>query len=533
MTDPGARPSAPAAEPERFHVEPPTEPLSEPSGPDASLGEAAVSGSLWTLAQVLVVKLASLGGTLALMHLLAPEEFGVATLAFNLQNMVVLLQPFTLGDVLLARPKDLARVSGTAHRLALLTSLFFLIATVAAGPLAAHSYQIPALVFGCAVASLRPLADWSMMLPLARLRAQLRFKAISAIDMMCMIGTTLTSVAMAWLRAGFVSVLLPQIAFTSVRAWFYRRAAPAPPSPRWVPEESRPLFRGFLLSGLGQYVHGALIAITPLVLGAFTGQREVGWYTMAFALSAQINTLAGFSMGLVLQPIFAQMAHDTLRQSAAFLRACRVIATLAMPICLLQVMLAPAAFRVFLPAKWEGAIVLAQILSIGQAFFFCINPAMGLLKAQGRFAAFMNWQTIQLAVVGSLMVGAGFLWRHAPLVPIVLIGGLYHAVSGPIGVWICVRGRGFSVGSSLDIFLRPLAIAIARVVPLGLALASWIPQTRWGDLALMVALPLASLPIFVLLVRRFDVSAAQDCGRLLAGGLRRLRRSRGATEARG
>jgi O-antigen/teichoic acid export membrane protein len=516
---------------ERFHLEPPPEPLSDPSGPDASLGEAAVSGSLWTLAQVVVVKLASLVGTLALMHLLSPEDFGVATLAYSVQTMVVLLLPFTLGDVLLARPAELARVSGTAHRLGLATCVFFTLATLVAGPIAAGWYHIPALTLGCALASLRPLAEWTMMLPLARLRTQLRFRTISAIDMICMIGSTVTGVIMAWLHAGFASVLLPSIAFTSVRAWFYRRAAPAPASPRWIRDQARPMFHDFVLSGLGQYVHGGLIALTPLVLGAFTGKREVGWYTMAFALSAQVNTLAGFSMGLVLQPIFAQMAHDTARQSAAFLRACRVIATLAMPICLLQLMLAPAAFRVFLPGKWTGAIVLTQILSIGQAFFFCINPAMGLLKAQGRFAAFMIWQTVQLVVVGGFMVAAGVLWRGAPLVPIVLIGGLYHAVSGPIGVWICVRGRGASVATGLDIFVRPLVITLASVIPVGLALAHVIPQTRWGDLVLMVSLPLASLPIFVFMVRRFDASAAQDCGRLIAGGIRRLRRSPAAVSA--
>jgi O-antigen/teichoic acid export membrane protein len=202
-----------------------------------------------------------------------------------------------------------------------------------------------------------------------------------------------------------------------------------------------------------------------------------------------------------------------------------------MPICLIQAMLAPPAFRVFLPAKWTGAIVLAQILSLGQAFFFCVNPAMGLLKAQGRFAAFMIWQTVQLLIVSLAMVAAGLFWRGAPLIPIVLIGGLYHAVSGPIGVWICVRGRGPSLSSSLDIFLRPCAIAVASVVPAGWLLSRWMPRTTLGDVALMVSLPAVSIVVFVFLVRRFDAAAAQDCGRLVQGALRRMGRSRSPASA--
>jgi hypothetical protein len=163
-------------------------------------------------------------------------------------------------------------------------------------------------------------------------------------------------------------------------------------------------------------------------------------------------------------------------------------------------------------------------LSLGQAFFFCINPAMGLLKAQGRFAAFMWWQTAQLVLVAAGMLAAGLLWRGASLVPVVLIGGLYHAISGPVGVWICVRGRGPSLKASLDVFLRPFAIAMASVLPAGWIFSRVVPKSPAGDIALLTLLPTLSLIVFVLLVGRLDASAAQDCGRLLQGVLRRIRR---------
>lgn len=520
---PDLTPRKDSVDPRRIVVDVQEDPLHEATNPEILLGEAAVSGSLWTVAQVVVVKLASVGGTLILMHLLSPEEFGIATLAFSVQTIVVVLQPSTLGDVVLAQPRDLARVSGTAHRLGLFTSVIFAVAIVAGGPWVANYYRIPALTAACAWAAIRPLSEWTVMLPLTRLRERLRFKTISAVDAISQIGATLSSVLMAWVGCGFVSVILPQIGFTAIRAWFYRRASRPLPSPTWLRDEAPLLFRKFLLSGLGQYVHGGLIAITPLIVGAFAGQREVGWYTMAFALSAQINAVAGFSMGLVLQPIFAQMSQDVVRQSTAFLRACRVIATLAMPVCLVQAVLAPAAFRLLLPEKWAGAIILTQVLSLGQAFFFCVNPAMGLLKAQGRFGAFMRWQTAQLVLVVAGLLGAGVLWRGAPLIPIVLVGGLYHVISGPIGVWICVRRRGASLGTCLDGFLRPLAIACVSVLPAGWVLSWVLPKGATGDVLAMLLLPAASLVIVVLLVRRFDGAAAEDCGRLVQGILRRIR----------
>ena len=507
-----------------FPVEPQPDPLHEGTRSE-SLGEAAVSGSLWSIAQVVVVKIVSLGGTLALMHLLTPEDYGIATLALSVGTMVVVLQPFTLGDVLLSRPADLARASGTALRLCFFTSLFFALATLAAGPWASRHYQIPALVAGCAWASLRPLAEWTMLLPLARLRAQLRFRTISSVDMLCMTGTTLGNVLMAALRFGFVSVLLPPTVFTAARAWFYRRASPAPASPPWLSDEAPRLFRQFALSGLGQYVHGGLVALAPLLIGTFTSQKEVGWYTMAFTLSIQVTTLTGFSLGVVLQPIFAQMSHDVSRQSAAFLRACRVIAILAMPMFLLQIVLSPPVFRLFLPEKWWGALVLTQILSLGQAFYFCVGPSMGLLKAQGRFAAFMTWQTVQLVVVSAGMLAAGRLWHDAPLLPMVLVGGLYHAISSPVGVWLCVRGREGAVRATLDVFLRPLLVSTIAVLPLAWAFTRIVPQGTARDVASLVILPVLSIGILMVLLPRIDPSAAEDCVKLARGAIHRFKKA--------
>lgn len=512
-----------------FTVEIPPDPLHGASDPEDSLGNAAVSGSLWAVAQVVVVKVASLAGTFALIHLLSPEDYGLAALAMSVQTMLVLMQPFTLGDVLLSSPATLARISGTAQRLGLVVSVFFAIATIVAGPWAANHYRNSALVLACAWVALRPLAEWTMVLPLARLRAQLRFRTISSVDILCLTGTTLASVLMAWLRFGWLSILLPQIAFVAVRGWLYWQASPAPPSSAWLKDEVRPLLAKYVLSGLGQYVHGGLTGLTPLVVGSFTGQREVGWYTLAFTLSIQVTTLTGFSIGQVLQPIFVKMSHDVARQSAAFLRACRVVAILAMPMFLVQAVTIPAAFRLFLPEKWAGAILMTQILSVGQAFFICVNPALGLLKAQGRFGTFMWWQTIQLVLVTAGMLAVGSSWRDAPLLPIVLMGGLYHVVSSPIGVWLSVRGRGATFRDCLDVFLRPFTIAALSVLPVGWAL-SRLPAGKIEDVLQLVLIPTFSLALFVSLVRRFDPSAARDCAHLLQGALSRIRsRTRAAS----
>lgn len=516
-------------DPHRLEIDAETESLLERTNPGVSLSEAAVSGGLWTAMQLVVVKLASLTGTFVLIHLLSPDSYGVATLALSMCAMVTVLQPFTMGDVVLARSRDLDRISGTAHRITLITSALFALAILASGPWAAKHYRSAAMVAACSWVALRPLSDWLVMLPVTRLRTNLRFRVISTVDAIAMTGATLTSALMAWSKLGFVSLILPQIGFSVIRAVLYRRAAPAPPSPAWVSTEAPALFRKFMLSGLGQYVHGGLISITPLIIGTFTSQREVGWYTIAFTIAMQINVVVGFGMGVMLQPIFAQMADDPARQARAFTRACRVLATLAMPVCVLQAVLAPAAFRTLLPEKWAGAMVLTQILSLGQAFFFGVNPSIGFLAAQGRFRTFMLWQTLQFVVVVSAMLGVGFFWRAAPLIPMVLVAGLYHVISAPTGVWVAVRHRGVSLGACVGLFLRPLLVSAASVL-LPAWLSSLLGHSRAVDVTTLILLPVVSLTIFVFLLRRFDASAAEDCARLMKSVLGRIRQLRSSRD---
>jgi uncharacterized membrane protein YccC len=84
---------------------------------EKSLRDTALSGGLWTGDQVALNKVVSLGGTVVMMYLLHPKDYGLASLAISLLAAVTLLAPFTLIDVLLSRPAEADRLMGTAMRL--------------------------------------------------------------------------------------------------------------------------------------------------------------------------------------------------------------------------------------------------------------------------------------------------------------------------------------------------------------------------------------------------------------------------------
>ena len=497
---------------------------SSPLIPERSLRDTALSGGLWTGAQVVVNKVVSLGGTVVMMYLLQPEDYGLASLAISLLAAVTLLAPFTLSDVLLSRPAEVDRLMGTATRLCAAVTVLNIVALIAIAPWASIHYDQPAITGACIVMALRPVVDLMILAPQTRLRSQLRFKTLASVDAITQSLATVIGILMAWAGAGYLSIVLPQMAFTGVRALLYRRASPAPPSnSAWIAAEAGPIFRAYWLSGLGQYVHGGLIIATPLVIGQISDERGVGLYSMSFALSASINTVVAVSMGLVLQPVFAQMSGDYDRQAAAFLRACRTIASMAIPVCLLQAVLAPAGFHVFLPERWTGAIAMTQVLCIGQAFYFPVNPAMGLLKAQGRFTAFFAWQAVQLLLALATMFAAGYLFRDHAALAVVVVAAACPVVSSPFGVWLSIRHRKSGNGGTLSIFVAPTLASVIAIVPAYFACESLLSPSVARDWTELVAIPIFAVLTYPLLLRMFAPDLQKELSSIVKSIIGRVR----------
>ena len=479
-----------------------------------SLRKAAVHGGLWTGAQVVLNRGVSLVGTLALMYLLAPEQFGIASVALSIQSLVMLLPAFTLSDVLLTRPDACASELRRATRLCAVVTLAMSASLVAAGHLAARHYDQPGFVTAGLVIALRPIADLMLFGPQTLWRAALGFRRMAQIDALGQTASTVLSIVMAALGMGFVSILLPPILFTGVRAVLYGRPASMPAAAP-APATARSLLHDYVLSGLGQYVHGGLIMIPPIVIAQFSDERHVGWFSTSFALSASVNTVVAVSVALVLQPIFAQMAGDPVRQSAAFVRSCAAIAAVAMPVCLVQAALMGPAFRALLPERWGGAVEMGMVMSVGQAFYFAVNPAMGLLKAQGRFRAFLVWQTVQLLLVTAAMVAAAKWGGPDPAFSIVCVYGLYHLAFSPVGVWMCVHRGGSGRRALVEIFIKPALAAALVVLPVAWLLHQAPSGTAW-DVMRLVAMPLLALAIYPRVLAGIAPSTHAECMHLLA-----------------
>lgn len=457
--------------------------------------QAAIRGSLWTALQAVVNKLAAAGATFALGFLLQPSEFGAAWFAVSAALLVSCLHVIALGDVLLAYPTYIARLAVPAQRLAAVIGVVQCAFILLAGVVLSYQYPDRQWLLGLmAVAASRPLSDAFAVVPLARLRRDLQLRTISAIDGTTALGASVASVLMAWLGAGPFAIVFPPVALIAVRGALYRLAAGPAPRRTQPFRGTSALLRRAVLSAFGSYVAGVLFLLETVVLGILVSERSLGLFAFAFGLASQVNSIVSFQVAGALQPIFGHMEDDPRRQIDGLLRSCRLVASVLVPALLVQAAVGGEFIRVAWGGKWDDAVIIFQVLSVGQALYVCQWPSAFVLKSQGRFRAYVKLQLLNITIAagafvlviwfGGGQVAAVARWVGVDLAPdavapvsVAAVAVAILAIFGPLTLCVAGRGAGLSLRTALDVLLRPWIVAL----PVAL-LAGWLARTLTSSL---------------------------------------------------
>ena len=461
----------------------------------ANLGRSTAAGFLWLLLPSLSGRVASFASQLVLARLLLPEAFGQIGMAYTVTTLAAALISFGIDDVLLQRLRTFAMWASPAFWSSLALSLLGMALMLAAAPVAERLYHSPDLFGLVAVLAVAlPISALSTV-PYVKLRAAMDFRFLATYTSGELLGVQVASVALAALGCGAYSFVLPVPLAAMVKAAVFWRKAPTRIRPRFRRRQlSHFVSSGFLVLGTRLIVE-AVNQGGYVVLGLMATDTVVGVYFFAFRLAAQpLRMLAG-NFGAVLFPAFTQLSAEPQRQEAAALRASRVLAFLVTPVCFLQAALAAPALHLMFGARWNGAIPLMQVLSLGLPGDAVAWVAGALLVARREFlrdfillAVFSPPFFVFVAVGGYLGSSLG-----------VAIGAsLYYALVKPINSWLVLRGS-MSLRDFLEIYVAPPLLAGAAIG--GAYAAALLTGRALVQIAVIAALgPLAYLALLRLLL---------------------------------
>ena len=451
------------------------------------LTRRVLAGVGWLLGQNVGMRVTLLVSQIVLARILLPSDFASLALAGTVTSIFEALISFGVDDVLVQRQRTMRYWARPALITSLGLSMAGMLLVVICMPIAVHLYQAPVLYSILPIMALSmPLSALSTV-PAAALRAALNFRFLATYSAIELVVGQVTVIVLALHGLGVFSFVLPGPVLAATRAAFFWFVA----KPQLCPLRFRQLR---MMSKASAAVFGSRVIMAMVnqgdyfVLGLFASKPEVGAYFFAFRLAVQpVRVLAG-SLTSVLLPALVKLRSEPLRQCEAAASACRILAFVTMPYCFIQAAVARPLFELLFDSKWSGAVVPAEILSMGLAFDAASWIAAALLSARGEFRRlFIYYLILGVAFFFLAAVGAhlGAATTIGPPTGVAIAVSLYYVILPPCFSLAAFRGTNASLRSIAMIYLKPAAVS-AIAIGASVALVHLVPSGPIAQIAIIV-----------------------------------------------
>ncbi len=349
----------------------------------SSLREAAFEGVRWFAVARVAAEIAAFGCGVVLAHLVPPAAFGTLAVTVIVSELALSLAAESIGSPLVQR-ENVSRAhfeSATLIGLVLgaaLTLLTFFLAVPVGGAL-----------FGADAASLFQLLSpiWILaglrIVPQAALQRELDFRRLGVIEIASVLTASAVSVVAAAVFGLDASAYIVGMLVGAVLALVLLTAATSLTLPRWHPRELREVLSFGAPAGLAGAAWVGFRNIDYAILGAVMSPRQVGFYYRAYTLGVESEQRISGIVSRIAFPVYSRTDdHDHMRAVRA--RVIRVNATAVFPALALFAALAPVLVPWLFGARWEPAVVPAQILAFAGMAMTINNGTGPLLLAAGR-----------------------------------------------------------------------------------------------------------------------------------------------------
>lgn len=422
------------------------------------LGDTAAAGLLWLTLNTFAVKVVNVLGQIALAWFLLPEDFGLIGLAFTVTAFTGIVRGNTITNVLIQRSARFHLWSNPGFWMSVASGILASVTILALTPLASWAYQTDRIQGLLMVLAGAAFFDAIQSVPMARLRASLRFKLIAICQASIDSFRMLLTVALAFVGFGAYSFVIPMLAGSIIMLGVYWWCAR--PQVRWSPEFHRWkwLFKDTsVLVGM-QFFSIMLWQGGYIMLGLFHDEAQVGLYYFAFRLSLQTLMLFSDNLTKVLFASLSTLKDDPKRQTRAYINSVRLIGPPAAAACILQAAVADPMLRLLFDAeKWQAAIPILQVLSVGMALRVVTFPTGSFIQSQGRFFTAMWLQGV--GALNYLVFSGIAAWLSDPL-GVAIAAMLHFLILTPVYTCVAIFPHGYSLIDVVKLYLPAVLMSL-------------------------------------------------------------------------
>jgi O-antigen/teichoic acid export membrane protein len=378
------------------------------------LKERAIRGSLAKVCAQGANYILRIGSLMVMARLLNPKDFGLVGMVTAFTGVLNLLRDFGLSAATVQQVDVTDRQMSTLFWINILFGVMLGLLATAMAPVAVVFYHEPRLFWVTTALGTGFIFNAAGVQHSALLQRQMRFTALSKIDVISLVVST--SIGMGMALAGFAywalvaaTVSLPLTGTLSL--WVISGWIPGRPRTGVGLSSMMRFGGGLTLTGVIVYV---AYNFEKVLLGRFWGADAVGLYGRAYQLSSIPTDNLNSAIGEVAFSALCRIRNDPPRFKNYFLKGYTLVLTLTIPITIAVALFAPDLIAVLLGPKWKEAAPIFRLLAPTILVFAIINPIGWLIFSLG-----MVSRSLKVAMV---------------LAPVVICGYVMGLPYGPKGV---------------------------------------------------------------------------------------------------
>jgi PST family polysaccharide transporter len=398
-------------------------------------------------------------------RLLNPEDFGLVAMATAVTGIYGLFLTAGLSSATVQRATiDDGEVSALFWINIVVGIVLALLCAVSA-PVLVRFYHEPRLLWVTIIIALGFLVSATGVQHFALLERQLRYVALTVLDLLSQMVSILAGVGLALAGFGYwslVAAAVAQSAVATICAWVATGWIPGPPS--WRTSTGSMLRFGGTITLNGLVVYLAY-NLEKVLLGRFWGADALGIYGRAYQLVTIPTDNLNGTVGVVAFSALSRLQHDRVRLKSYYLKGYSLMVSLTIPTTIFCALFADDIVHVLLGPKWLEAAHIFRLLTPTVLVFGMINPLYWLLVSIG-----LQGRSLAIAfVIAPLVISAYFV--GLPYGP----RGVATAYSAVMTIWLvphliwCLYRTPISLKELFSAVSRPLlsgvvAAAITFVV---------------------------------------------------------------------
>jgi O-antigen/teichoic acid export membrane protein len=356
-----------------------------------SLASEAVRSTGWSAGFQITQQVFQLGISILLIRLLSPADFGLVAMANVIIGLAGLLGDLGLCSAIVQKKDLLHEHLDSIFWLNFgLGLIIFLVLTVTS-PFAAAFYGEPRVAAIIVVSAmgfvLGPLSSVQMTV----LRKELKFRTLGTRQFLAVLPASLISLWLAFTGWGAWSLVLGGLLSPLLMAFAFWNTVSWRPRLKFSFSRLRELMRfGLGLTGFSFFNYFTRNA-DNLLIGRYLGNVALGLYDRAYSLMLMPLTKVTRVLDASLFPVFSRLQDDNLRFQRAYIRVCRTVALVTLPMSVGFWVLLEPAIVVLYGRQWLGIVPLLQWL-VPLGMVQSIGALVGhIYLAKGRTDWMLAW----------------------------------------------------------------------------------------------------------------------------------------------